>query len=271
MPRLEGHLELVCAADAAGRSFFRRQSFSAPFHLSKPYWDGQVLVTQIANPTAGLFAGDRLRSDVRVESGARLHLTSPSASRVHTMPDGRAEVLQNFHVTGGAWFEYFPAPLIPQTGSRYRQVTRVTAEATAELFFVETVAPGRVARGERFAFSEIDWEVELRLDNRLLARERFCLRPDDDSLASWQALYPNAYFVSAWLLTRRVDAHANAWNAIRAETSRDVTLGFSQVAPGLWSIKFLAADGVSTTNALAAIRRGLSSSIPELRCSARKL
>ena len=51
--------------------FLREQSFRAPFHLSKPSWDEHALLVQIVNPTAGVFAGDALRSRVAVESGAR--------------------------------------------------------------------------------------------------------------------------------------------------------------------------------------------------------
>ena len=36
------------------------QSFRAPFHVSKPYWDAdsRVLLTQVVNPTAGILEGD---------------------------------------------------------------------------------------------------------------------------------------------------------------------------------------------------------------------
>lgn len=89
-PRWAGHLELTCSADAAGRSYLSHQSFRAPFHISKPYPDEHALIVQVINPTAGLFAGDVLRSDIRVEAGGRLHNTSPSASRVHRVTAGLA-------------------------------------------------------------------------------------------------------------------------------------------------------------------------------------
>ena len=271
MTRLDGHLELTCAADAEGRSYLRHQSFSAPFHLSKPYCDNEVLVAQIANPTAGLFANDRLRSDVRVEPGARLHLTTPSASRVHTMRDGRAEAHQKFDIASQAWLDYFPAPLILQAGSRHRQVTQISTEDGAEVFFVETLVPGRVAHGESFAFAELDWEFDLRISHRFVARERFCLRPSDQSLSSWRSVYPAAYYASAWLLSNRVATDAGAWDSIRALNSEVVMLGVSSIAPRLWSLKLLAADGVSATKTLHAIRQHLAMEIPELRCVVRKL
>ena len=118
---LAGHLELVCDLDSRGRTRLRHQSFRAPFHLSKPHHADGALVLNVVNPTAGLLEGDRLRSEVRVENGARLVLTTPSANRVHTMRGGTAESGQTFRVESGGSLEVWPELLIPQRGARYTQ------------------------------------------------------------------------------------------------------------------------------------------------------
>ena len=191
---LTGHLDLVCAADDQGRSFISRQSFRAPFHLSKPYRDEHALIVQIVNPTAGVLAGDVLTSRVEVQSGARLLLTTPSANRIHAMPSGSASMEQHFAVANGAWLEVMPELFIPQSQCRYRQRTTVEVEREGELFFVETLAPGRVARGEVFEFSQIEWEFELRFAGDLIARERFALRPSDESTTSLRHPFPAGYY-----------------------------------------------------------------------------
>ena len=81
MPELTGHLELTCAPADAGRSRISRQSVSVPFHFSKPYWNGRALVAQVINPTAGLFAGDTLRSKITVEPGIILR----NEKGIHTL------------------------------------------------------------------------------------------------------------------------------------------------------------------------------------------
>jgi len=70
--------------------------------LSKPHDDEGTLVVNIVNPTAGLLAGDRVRYDVAVESGARVLLTAPSASRAHRIVEGDARMAQEFHVAAAA-------------------------------------------------------------------------------------------------------------------------------------------------------------------------
>jgi urease accessory protein len=271
MSSFAGHLELSCAADGTGRSYLSHQSFRAPFHLSKPYWDEHALVVQVVNPTAGLFAGDRLRSDVSVGAGARLHLTTPSASRVHTMCDGRAELQQSFQVAEGAWLEFEPAPLIPQRNCRYLQNTSIRVARGGELFFVETLAPGRVAHGECFQFLEIDWECNLYCDRLLVARERFCLRPDDASLNALRAPFPQGYYASCYLITERLSDDSSCWPEIRELNATDVLVGASRLVASGWSIKILARDSVALHRTVQSSRRILAKHLPPLASRARKL
>src|SRR5581483_11071548 len=112
---------------ANGRTALTAQSFRAPYHLSKPYWDADalVLLVQVVNPTAGILSGDRLESDITVESNAAVLVTTPSASRVFQMKDGTAECRQRFSVATDGWLELMPEPLVPHRGSHFRQLTSI--------------------------------------------------------------------------------------------------------------------------------------------------
>lgn len=271
MPRLAGHLELTCSVDKSGQSYLSQQSFNAPFHISKPYWDGHVLVVQVVNPTAGLFEGDSLRSHVSVESRAFMHLASPSASRIHTMREGRAEVDQKFSVGTKSWLEVSPAPLIPQRNSRYRQVTLIKVAPGGELFFAEVLSPGRVAHGECFEFSEIDWECNLFWDHRLIARERFFLQPDNSSLNCLRGPFPNSYYASCYLVSDRISDQGSCWSEIRNLNSTDAFVGTSRLVAAGWSIKILARESLVLHRTIQSIRRILSRVIAPLGSIVRKL
>jgi urease accessory protein len=268
---LSGHLDLVCAADERSRTFIREQSFRAPFHLSKPYWDEHALIVQVVNPTAGIFAGDTLMSRVAVENQARLLLTTPSANRIHAMPSGRALLEQHFSVAEGGWLEVMPELFIPQARCRYRQCTSIEVAASGETFFVETLAPGRVARGEIFEFAEIDWEFELRRAGNLIARERFVLRPSDESTASLRSPFPSGYYASCYLITERIPLDHQVWRAIHDVGRDDTLVGVSRLVLGGSTIKVLAADSIKLTQTLRTIRNLLSEFIPALQCAPRKL
>ena len=268
---LSGHLDFVCAANEQGRTFIREQSFRAPFHLSKPYWDEHALIVQVVNPTAGVFAGDTLLSRVAVESRARLLLTTPSANRIHAMPAGRALVEQHFSVADGGWLEVMPELFIPQAQCRHRQRTSIEVAAGGEMFFVETLAPGRVARGEIFEFTEIDWEFELRHAGELIARERFVLKPSDKSTASLRSPFPAGYYASCYVITERMRPDHEMWRAIHDLSDDDALLGVSRLISGGSTIKILAADNIKLTRTLQTIRNLLAQFIPALRCAPRKL
>src|SRR6188768_2067781 len=122
MTTLSGHLRLQAAARPDGRTVLASQSFRAPYHISKPYWDAdaRALLVQVVNPTAGILEGDSLESEIGVEHDAALLVTTPSASRIFQMRAGAAECRQHFAVSPGGWLEVMPEPLVPHRSSRYR-------------------------------------------------------------------------------------------------------------------------------------------------------
>lgn len=260
--KLDGHLELVCDADAQGRTRIARQSFCAPVHLSKPFWDGNALVLNIASPTAGLLDGDRLRVEVEVRRGARLVLSTPAATRIHTMRAGRAEVTQHFQVQAGGALEVIPEMLIPQRGARYRQRTRIDVENGGELLFFEQLAPGRTAAGEAFAYDEILWATDLRAGGRAVARERFRLAPGENSLAGLRRQFATAYYGTALIVSDAwtppgLDAlpqDAQCWVGL----SR---LGGAQPHAHAHALKIVAGDSLHLRRAMHAARKFLHAAI----------
>jgi urease accessory protein len=254
---LSGHLDLICAPDDQGRTFIREQSFRAPIHLSKPHLDEGVLVVNVANPTAGLLAGDRIRVRVTVESGARLLLTAPSASRAHRIVEGDARVEQKFRVERGGWLEIWPELFIPQGGARYRQRTTVRVEEGGELLLIEMIAPGRVASGEAFAFSELDWETELFLGGEKIARERYALTPASPTLAAVRAQFSEAYYASCFIVSPALRADAECWRRIHDLHRDEAWVGVSALVRGGWAIRVLAAESIALRKTVAQVRREL--------------
>lgn len=189
-----GHLHLVAAAGEGGRTHLRRQSFAPPIHVSKPHHDAGWLVVNLASPTPGLFAGDQVEVNVAVGCGARLLLTAPSANRLHAMKEGHAELRQHFRVAAGGCLDVWPEYLIPQAESAYRQRTRIEVEEGGTLFWTETLAPGRTAKGEVFAFRELRFATDIFHAGQHLARERYGLTPS--TLGALRKRFPQAYYAS---------------------------------------------------------------------------
>lgn len=267
---LTGHLHLTCSADAAGRSYLRSQSFCAPLHLSKPHEDSGVLVVNVVNPTAGLLSGDRIDLRARVERGARLLVTAPSASRAHCMPTGHAELVQDFVVESGAWLEIWPELFIPQGGARYRQRTALRVEEGGEALFFETLAPGRVAMGEAFAFAELEWETDILLGGEPIARERYSLTPDGAGVAALRGQFPTGYYASCFAISPRLAADAPCWPAIHALHEPEAWVGCSALRRGGFVVKIVAAGSVLLRRKLAAVRRELYAALGRAEPSLRR-
>ena len=94
--------------------------------------------------TAGcVLQGDRLALDVTLAPGARAHVTTQSATKVHTMDANCAVQTQSIALADGAYLEFMPEPLIPHRGARYLADTRISIAPTATLLYAEILQPGR--------------------------------------------------------------------------------------------------------------------------------
>jgi len=251
---LRGHLDLVCARDAAGRTHLARQSFAAPMHLSKPHWDGHTLVINAVNPTAGLFSGDAIDITVHAAAGASALLTSPSASRVHRArgSEPAARVRQNFSVETGAWLEVCPEMLIAQAGARYEQQTALDVAPGGGLLALDCLAPGRVASGEVFAFEHVHSRTRLTVDGGLLALENCRLAPGDDSLHPLRVHHAHSYHAT-WFAVFPAPV-ALPLETISGLSSATLATGASALNERAFIGKILAADSPSLRRAITQVR-----------------
>jgi len=251
-------MHLVCSRKGAGASHLSEQSFRAPLHLSKPHLDEDTLVVNMVNPTAGIFDDDEIDVNVRVETGARMVLTTPSASRVYrSRKGGASQVRQRFEVKEGGFLEYFPEPFIPQAGARYHQRNELLVEKGGSLLYFEWLTPGRVASGEVFQYQELRWETDMWLAGKLGLRERYCLCPDDESLESLKMIFPAAHYVSCII----IGVEENLLPAIEEMEVKGVYAGGTPLAAGGWALKVLCRDALGARHMIRILRERLHQSL----------
>ncbi len=271
MAEFSGQLALRAEARPDGRTVLGAQSFRAPYHISKPYWDedSRTLLVQVVNPTAGILSGDRLESSITVAERAALLVTTPSASRVFKMKDGAAECRQHFTVAAGGWLEVLPEPLVPHRGCRYRQTTHIEVATGGTMFFADLLMPGRVGHGEAWEWERLLLEIDVRLSGELILRERFEQTGADlRALAELAGSGPAACFGNAVLIAEG----PAEWIQAVAALHRDGTwLGVSALRKGGWSIKCVAPDSIKLRQTVLELRQILTAYYPHLACDARKL
>ncbi|UVT16706.1 MAG: urease accessory protein UreD [Nitrospira sp.] len=155
---------------------------TAPWHLLPPIYLGEdnTAYTLLVNPSGGLVGGDRLSIDLRLDARAHVVISAPSANRVYRSL-GEVSVQDiHIHVGDGAILEWFPEHTIPFAGSRFRQTIHAEVAPGATIFLWDAIASGRIARGERWAFTDLENEIQITTASGSSLVERYVLDPATD-------------------------------------------------------------------------------------------
>jgi len=190
---------------------------------------------------------------VVVESGARACLTTPSATKLYATHGTPARQQLDITLQAGAVLEYIPEQIIPFAQAAFQQQTTVRLGAGACVLLMEIVAPGRLARGEAFAYHDYDSSVCIEAaSGQVLLRERTRLRP------WWQrldgpGLFEGYYYLGTFYalvegtsLSAELAEHLHALLACRAGLLGSASL----LAHGGIAVRVLGADHTTVSQAL---------------------
>jgi urease accessory protein len=135
----------------------------SPWHLFPPIAldDTGSAYTLLLNPSGGLVGGDRLSIRATLGVNAHVLLSTPSATRIYRSASEPSVQSVALDVGPGAILEWMPDITIPFAGSRFRQTIHVTLHAGATILLWDAMASGRVARGERWAFANVENEIRI--------------------------------------------------------------------------------------------------------------
>lgn len=154
--------------------------FRTPLQIMRPYYldDTGTAYIYLLSPGGGVVGGDRYAITVTLATGSRACLTTASATKLYASPDSMAR--QHFEVIlqSETVFEYLPEQIIPFARSAFHQDMSVRLGNGAVAVLAEIVAPGRLARGEAFAYRDYSSGLSVTdAQGRMLLRERTRLQP----------------------------------------------------------------------------------------------
>ncbi len=196
----DGLLALRFARGPGGRTEVAERAQRFPLRMTVPMYlddsDPGMAFVYVQNPTGGVFAGDRLTTRIAVGAGGRVHLTTPSATKIMSMEGSGARQRLEVELGSETYLEYVPELLIPLAGSRYQQDIRVTLDTGATFIGVESVAPGRLAAGEAFAYERLRLSLTIQVGGRDVCVDMLDLEPSRRSPTSRGLLGPYPYFGS---------------------------------------------------------------------------
>lgn len=202
-----GHGLLHAEFDArGGRTVLARLATRPPLQALRPLYPlnvGGPAELQVATLGPGLMGGDHHQIEVAAGAGTRVQVTTQSATRLLPVRGGLPAVAEvRLLVDDGACLTWRPLPTILQAEAAYQQTIDVTVAEGATAFVWDVLVPGRLARGERFAFAELDARLRVRsTERRTLVAERLRCRPGEDDPRSPAAMpEPDVVLGSLWVL-----------------------------------------------------------------------
>ena len=174
---MHGLLEMTLRQQGE-RTVAREIRHQAPLRMIRPFYpEGGPAHLYLLNTTAGILEGDEFEIFLRLEKGTHAVVTTPAATRIHPTPSGEAHQRITLSVGREAALEYLSEPILPYAGSVFHQETEIILEEQATLFYVDLLGPGRLGRGESFAYRLYENQLRIIDPEGILVQERFRLAP----------------------------------------------------------------------------------------------
>jgi urease accessory protein len=237
---VHGCADLVFARRGA-RTVLERSRVEAPMTVVRPFElpDGR-LVVQLITLGPGLCGGDVVRITVTALDGARVIVTTTSATKVLSMSDD-CHAGQHVRLEAGddSSLEYYPCVTIPFPRSALQQTVTATAAPTARVGVTECWALGRVARGEYLDFRSLASRTTLAVDERLLYADALELEPAVNGVAGAGVLSGHRYAAAGFWYGVDVTMQESAEDKVPDTTE----VALAQSAPGLAYLRALGSDG----------------------------
>ena len=200
----EGEGTGVCGSETVARV-----SVSGVLELRRPDLTDDRFF--LRNVTAGIFGGDTYDISLTCEAGASARVEPTSATKVYAMPDLGATSHVRLRADRGGRLVWGPHTTILHAESDYASVIEVELVGGV-VIVAETVAMGRLASGEAFAFRRYDSRLTVRDEaGTVLFAERGSLAPSTtlrDAMAGRGALttvYALGMQPDAWMAERLTD------------------------------------------------------------------
>jgi len=197
----------------------------APLHITRPLYPDPAApdlpYVMLMSSGGGVLQGDRYRVDVSCGAGASVHVTTQGATRLYRMEQDYATQLVGLAVGPGGYLEYLPDTTIPFGGTRFYQHIALNAHPDSTVLVGETLLAGRLARGERHAYTAYCSDVEVHdTTGRLLFADPLHLVPEERAVTGPAVMDDFGVLASLYVVTgqRPAQAVADTMHEVLART-----------------------------------------------------
>jgi urease accessory protein len=170
-------------AHAAGCIAAERRATS-PLKLLAPRNHGRAAWVFAATLGGGLVDGDCIDLDVRVEPGAWALLGTQASTKVYRCPRSASRQSLVARVDRDAVLVSLPDAVVPYRDGRFEQRAEIRLESDASLLWVDPVACGRAAHGERWELGRYASRLRVERAGRTVVHDHVVLDREHGALGA---------------------------------------------------------------------------------------
>lgn len=160
----------------SGKTVVTRACAHSPLRFLQPRTRGEAAWVYTTTYGGGLVGGDALALDVEVGAGAAALLTTQASSKVYRSARPCAQDL-TARVGADGVLLIAPDPLVCFAGAVLSQQQTIELQPSASLLLIDWLSAGRLARGERWAFSRYQSRITITRAGQALVQESLLLDP----------------------------------------------------------------------------------------------
>jgi urease accessory protein len=225
-----------------------RRRFTHPLQALEPVRaaDGSLFLMML-NTSGGLVGGDRLQTTVEIGQDASAALITASAAKAYRTTGAPAIQETVIRMGRGATLEYLPDHLIPHPGAVVHQSIRVEMAQGSRAIVYDSIAAGRIGRGERWMFRELRTETTLIRGTKPLYISRAHITPESQPLNQLGWAQDFNYLASIVIVGETADnGDPYEWTALGADLDSalrnctGVHGGVSEIGCGGSVVRFMA-------------------------------
>ncbi|ARI78700.1 urease accessory protein UreD [Halobacillus mangrovi] len=155
--------------------------YEGAFKYTRPVkLDEQSISVYLIHVGGGYVDGDTYFTDIQVEEGAELVVTSQASTKVYKTPIKPVEQYTMIRLAPGSVLEYCLDPLIMYDGARFIQETVVEMDEKSSLIFSEVITPGWSKDGQDFRYDWLRNKLKVYQGGKLVLYDHLYLNPDED-------------------------------------------------------------------------------------------
>lgn len=180
--------------------------FSPPFRIANISGkrNGKILKLMQMSSSPGILEGDKFSINIRLDANCSVSLETQAYQRLYKMKLGAVQHAE-IEIGENSFFEYLPHPTVPHAGASFKSSVQLNLHPSASIVYGEIFTCGRKLCQEEFLFNSIQSDISIKVDDKLLVKERLVINPSKKSFVGMGLLEGHTHQGSLFIADGQID------------------------------------------------------------------